>query len=227
MTRFAQSFLHAFDGIVDATRAQPNLGVHLVVTAIVLLLSLALHLTLLAFVAILLLIALVLGLELMNTAVEAQVDLASPHRHPLAKKAKDTAAGAVLVVSIGAVLAGAAIFAQAMVAGYSRPALPSLDVQTVVAGLAVTAVLTVLAKARFGRGFSGRATLLWAALALMYAAPLMPRLLGYWPEGIVAGLASYAAFSRRPFALMPLLGGMLLPVGAVCLCLLAHDPRVL
>ena len=53
--------------------------------------------------------ALVLSLELLNTALEAVVDLASPQRHPLAKVAKDAAAGAVLLGSAGAVLVGLSV----------------------------------------------------------------------------------------------------------------------
>jgi undecaprenol kinase len=52
-------------------------------------------------------IALVLAAELLNTALEAVVDLVSPGDHPLAKQAKDVAAGAVLVASLGALAAGA------------------------------------------------------------------------------------------------------------------------
>ena len=52
----------------------------------------------------------VLGLELMNTAVEAAVDMASPQYHPLAKVAKDAAAGAVLVAAAGAVGVGLWMF---------------------------------------------------------------------------------------------------------------------
>lgn len=56
------------------------------------------------------LIALVLGLEMVNTAIEAAVDLACPEQHPLAKKAKDSAAGAVVVAAIGSVAVGLVIF---------------------------------------------------------------------------------------------------------------------
>ena len=57
-----------------------------------------------------LLITLVIGLELLNTAIEALVDLASPAFHPLAKIAKDAAAGAILLVVLGSVAAGLIIF---------------------------------------------------------------------------------------------------------------------
>ncbi|MBA2692520.1 MAG: diacylglycerol kinase family protein [Rubrobacter sp.] len=55
-------------------------------------------------------IALVMAMELVNTAVEAIVDLVSPEFDPLAKIAKDAAAGAVLVASIGAAIVGAIVF---------------------------------------------------------------------------------------------------------------------
>lgn len=56
-------------------------------------------------------IFLVLVTELMNTAVEAAVDLAEPDIHPLAKAAKDTAAGAVLLAAVFAVIVGCIVFA--------------------------------------------------------------------------------------------------------------------
>jgi undecaprenol kinase len=233
MTRFLQSFVHAFDGVVDAARVQLNLAVHLAAAVVVLLLTLVFHLSLWAFVAVVLLVAVVLALELVNTAIEAQVDLASPEMHPLAKRAKDTAAGAVLVVAIGALIAGAAIFVQSARTQPPMPAIPVLDVQTVAAALASTALLTVLAKARLGARFSGRATLLWAGLALMYVAPLRPHTFGYWPEGILAGLAGWAAFTRRhpgsPMLqdVLAMASGFIVGVGTVCLDLLAHDPRML
>lgn len=56
------------------------------------------------------LIALVLGLEMVNTAIEAAVDLAHPALHPLAKKAKDSAAGAVVLSAIVSVAVGLVLF---------------------------------------------------------------------------------------------------------------------
>ena len=55
-------------------------------------------------------IALVISLELVNTAVEAAVDLVTEERRPLAKKAKDAAAGAVLAAAICAAIVGCVIF---------------------------------------------------------------------------------------------------------------------
>ncbi len=224
MTRFLQSFAHASDGIVDAARVQPNLVVHMIVAAAAFVVALALHVNLWAFVVVVLLVALVLGLELMNTAIEAQVDLATLELHPVAKRAKDAAAGAVLVASIGAVLAGLAIFISAWVSGYRPPAVPQLDAQTVVAALGLGALLAVLLKARCGAAFSGRATVPWTIAALV--AFTASARFGYWPAVAAILFAAAVALTRRPLA-AAVLTGPLVGVGAACLCLLAHDPRML
>ncbi|HUY41865.1 MAG TPA: diacylglycerol kinase family protein [Candidatus Dormibacteraeota bacterium] len=224
MRRFALSFTHAFDGIVAAARVQPNLVVHLIVAATAFVVALALHVSLWAFVVVVLLVALVLGLELMNTAIEAQVDLATLELHPVAKRAKDAAAGAVLVASVGAVLAGLAIFISAWVSGYRAPAVPALDAQTVVAALGLSALFAVLLKARYGAAFSGRATVPWTIAALV--AFTAPASLGYWPASAAILFALAVSVTRRPLA-VAILSGPLLGAGAACLCLLAHDPRML
>lgn len=63
-----------------------------------------------SWMLLLLAITLVLTAELLNTAIEATIDLVSPEVHPLAKKAKDTAAGAVLLTAVFAVIAGIYVF---------------------------------------------------------------------------------------------------------------------
>jgi diacylglycerol kinase len=80
--------------------------VHLLAAVAVLLIALMLGLTLLEFALLALAITLVLFAELINTALEVVVDLVSPEYHPLARRAKDVAAGAVLVASVGAVIMG-------------------------------------------------------------------------------------------------------------------------
>jgi diacylglycerol kinase len=67
-----------------------------------------------AWAVLVLAIGLVLFAELLNTAIEAVVDLVSPDYHPLAKQAKDVAAAAVLVAAVTAVAAGAAVAAWAV-----------------------------------------------------------------------------------------------------------------
>ena len=98
-----KSFRCAFSGFSGAVKAERNLRIHLTAAAYVLYFSSFYKLSRAELAVLLVTIGLVVFSELVNTAVESAVDLASPDLHPLAKKAKDTAAGAVLVC---AVLAG-------------------------------------------------------------------------------------------------------------------------
>lgn len=98
-----RSFGHAWDGVRYAWRVQRNFRLEVGIGLAALALALWLGVSL---VPVLFLIALVLSLELLNTALEALTDLASPVYHPLAKRAKDTAAGAVLLASLVAFLLG-------------------------------------------------------------------------------------------------------------------------
>lgn len=106
MRAFGSSLRHAWDGIVHAVATQWNMRVHLAAAALALAAAFAFHLRRPAVLAIVLVIALVLALELVNTAVEALVDLISPESHPLARIAKDCAAGAVLVAALAALAVG-------------------------------------------------------------------------------------------------------------------------
>ena len=102
-----RSFVYAWAGIAYAWRTQRNFRVEVVIGALALGLGLLLKINL---SSILVMIALVLTLEMINTALEALVDLSSPTYHPLAKIAKDVAAGAVLMASCISVLVGMALF---------------------------------------------------------------------------------------------------------------------
>jgi len=101
---FARSFGYAFAGIVQLIRLQRNAQVHLFVTIVICAASWAWGLSRIEWLILVLTIVLVLAMEAINTAVEAVVDLASPEYHPLAKLAKDVAAGGVLLVALGAVV---------------------------------------------------------------------------------------------------------------------------
>src|SRR5690349_23769366 len=83
-TKFWSSFHYAFAGILYAVRTQPNMRVHLVIAALVLVATLLLRLERIYVIAIVITIVIVLALELMNTAIEAVVDLLTVAHHPLA-----------------------------------------------------------------------------------------------------------------------------------------------
>ena len=102
-----RSFLYAWEGLVYAWRVQRNFRLEAYLGLLALLLALWLGVD---PVPVLLLIALVLSLELLNTALEALTDLASPVYHPLAKRAKDTAAAAVFLASLLALSIGLYLF---------------------------------------------------------------------------------------------------------------------
>lgn len=101
--RFRRSLAAAVRGVGTAWRTQPNFRAEALIGAGAILAALALRAPL---VPIVLVAALVLALELINTAIEATVDLASPEWRPLARRAKDCAAGAVLLASFASLLVG-------------------------------------------------------------------------------------------------------------------------
>jgi diacylglycerol kinase len=104
------SFKYAFQGIADLFRSQPNARIHLVATFVVVVAGFYFRLSNTEWIPIVLCFALVIALEAVNTALEYLTDLVSPQQHPLAGKAKDVAAAAVLIAAFGAVVVAALIF---------------------------------------------------------------------------------------------------------------------
>ena len=105
-----KSFGYAVEGIFTCIRNERNMKIHLAVAALVVIAGWILGLSITEWCICLGLFGLVMALELVNTAVEAVVDLVTTERHPLAKTAKDTAAGAVLIAAIMAAIVGLLIF---------------------------------------------------------------------------------------------------------------------
>lgn len=196
-SKFWSSFHYAFSGIMYAAKTQSNMRVHLIIAAVVLAAMLVLRLDRFYVIALVILIALVLALELVNTAVEAVVDLLTVAHHPLAKTAKDAAAGAVLVATMAAVVVGYLAFYEGIFAGGNRiyTALAQVPANTVFIVLAIVVIATIFAKAFAGRGsalqggsVSGHAALAFAVatiLALFYQRPLVA-LLAYALAALVA-----------------------------------------
>ena len=108
--RFLHSFAFAISGILHAVRNERNMKIHSVVAIIVIILSWFYHLSAMEWMFIFFAICGVLALELVNTAIERVVDLVTNDFHPLAKQAKDVAAGAVLLYAILSVVIGCIIF---------------------------------------------------------------------------------------------------------------------
>lgn len=108
--KFIRGFTYAFSGLWYALRTQRNARVHLAIALFAIFAGILLRISSVEFAIIFVAIASVFISEMFNTVMELCVDLASPEYHPLAKIAKDVAAGAVLLNAILAVIIGLFIF---------------------------------------------------------------------------------------------------------------------
>ena len=114
--RFFKSFVYAFNGILSAFKTEQNLLVQTIFGIIVIGLGFFLKLSNVELVIVILTCGLVIALELVNTAIEYVVDMAMPEIHPLAKIAKDVAAGAVLITAFTAFIVGLIIYLPKIIA---------------------------------------------------------------------------------------------------------------
>jgi len=105
-SRLAKAFGHAFSGLFFALRTQRNMPIHLAIAAGVIGLGVWLGLSTTQWAILALTVGSVLAAELLNSSLEVVVDMVSPDYHPLAKRAKDVAAGAVMLAAMVSVLVG-------------------------------------------------------------------------------------------------------------------------
>lgn len=149
-----ESFDFATEGVVHALRTQRNLWIHFAIGAGVLVAALAFGVSKLELMILLLAITFVLVAELVNTAIEAAVDVASTSFDPLAKLAKDIAAGAVLIAALNAVAVGYLVFSGAVADRSSRflDRLENVPAELTLVALVLTVVLVIALKALTGRG---------------------------------------------------------------------------
>lgn len=110
LRRRAASFGHALRGVVAALRTEVHLQFHAAATVVVLALGWYFRVSPLEWALVALAVAGVWAAELFNTAIETLTNLVSPGYHPLAGRAKDVAAGAVLLAALGALVAGGLVF---------------------------------------------------------------------------------------------------------------------
>lgn len=100
----------ALAGVSHLLRTQPNAWIELAAVSVVAGAGWWLRINAIEWALVALSVALVLALEAVNTAVEATVDLVSPHHHPLAKIAKDAAAGALVLAVLGSLVVAIVVF---------------------------------------------------------------------------------------------------------------------
>jgi diacylglycerol kinase (ATP) len=145
----------AIEGIIYAVKTQRHMRWHLFAALAALILGLALNISRTEFILLCMAIVLVLVTEMLNTAIETTVDMISAEYHPMAKNAKDIAAGVVLIASIGALMLAYLILypaiKAAIMAGHWQSRKAPNDVVAFVA-LAVVIILVIILKVLFGKG---------------------------------------------------------------------------
>ncbi len=149
-----ESFNVAFEGIIHVLRTQRNMRIHFLIAIGVLVAALSVDVTKIELIVLLLSIAFVLITEMINTAVEAAVDIASTSFDPMAKLAKDIAAGAVLIASVNALAVGYLVFSD-QVADRSNRFLDRLSkepAELTLVALVIVVALVIAMKAMSGRG---------------------------------------------------------------------------
>src|SRR5438045_6281777 len=198
--RRAQSILEgfncAFEGIIHVLRTQRNMRIHFLAAVVVLVAALAVGVSKLELIALLLAISFVFITEMINSSLEQAIDVATTSFDPLAKLAKDVAAGAVLIATVNAIAIGYLVFSGQIANRSSRllDRLRDAPAQLTLIALVVTIIVVIAAKAYTGRGTplrgglpSGHAAVAFAGW--MAATPIIggsPRLLSSWLPPIMA-----------------------------------------
>lgn len=108
--RLFRSFKYAAEGIIYAFKYEQNITVHFIAMVLAIIMGIVFQISVTEWLVIFLIIGLVIATELINTSIEATIDLITDKKHPLAKIAKDTAAGAVLIFGITALIIAGIIF---------------------------------------------------------------------------------------------------------------------
>ncbi len=105
-----KAFVNAFRGLLNAMKKEFHLKLHFMALLIVLNLGFYFHITQTEWLAVILCSALVIGLELINSSIEALCDVIMPTQNAKIKYIKDVAAAAVLMAAIASVFVGYLIF---------------------------------------------------------------------------------------------------------------------
>jgi diacylglycerol kinase (ATP) len=153
-SRWIESVNCAIEGILWTARTQKHMRWHFLSAAAVLFAALFFKVSTVDFLLLTLAITVVLLAEILNTAVEVVVDLVSPDYHPLAKQAKDIAAGAVLLATGGAAVVGYVVFSSRIFAAVPGKERVIADVpgDVAVVSILIVTIAVILLKAHFSKG---------------------------------------------------------------------------
>jgi diacylglycerol kinase (ATP) len=149
-----ESFNFAVEGIIHVLRTQRNMRIHFLIAVVVLVAAVAIGVSRLELIALLLAIAFVFITEMINSALEQAIDVATTTFDPLAKLAKDVAAGAVLIATVNAVAIGYLVFSGEIADRSTRllDRLRDTPAQVTLIALVVTIIIVIATKAYTGRG---------------------------------------------------------------------------
>jgi diacylglycerol kinase (ATP) len=167
-----ESFNYAIEGLIHVLRTQRNMRIHFAIAVVVLVVAVAAGVSRVELIVLLLSITFVLVSEMINTAIEGTIDAATTSFDPMAKLAKDIAAGAVLISAVNAVAVGYLVFA-GKAADNSADVLDKLrdaPAQITVIALVLTVILVIATKAWTGRGTPLRGGLPSGHAAVAFAA---------------------------------------------------------
>jgi diacylglycerol kinase (ATP) len=194
------SFRYAVEGIVHVFRTQRHMRFHFLILVLALLVGILYGLPSERLAILFVVVSSVLVAEMFNTAVESVVDLVTQTYHPLAKLAKDIAAGAVLITAITAVMVGLLLFF-----GDNKIATLRIDVRHDPQPLRVllTVVVLVLVVVLIGKVLGGKGSILsggvvsgHSALSFFLATTLIYRAADYF-TGIIALLLAFLVAQSR------------------------------
>ena len=166
------SFNYAFEGIIHVLRTQRNMRLHFLIAFVVVIVALIVNVTKLELIVLLISISFVLIAEMINSAVEAAIDIATTSFDPMAKLAKDIAAGAVLIAAINAVAVGYLVFSGKTATKSARLVDKVLNApaKLTIVALVVTVIVVIGVKAWTGRGTPLRGGLPSGHAAIAFAA---------------------------------------------------------
>jgi len=152
--KLVDSFNFAIEGIIYSIRTQRNMKIHMFTTLLVLTATFFYDLSKIELLIITMTITLVIVAEMINTAVECAIDATTNFYHPLAKIAKNVAAGAVLVTAINSVLVGYVIF-WGRITPFNKSVMLKIkksDPDMIFFILVIVCIATVVVKAIYGEG---------------------------------------------------------------------------
>jgi diacylglycerol kinase (ATP) len=194
------SFRYAVDGIIHVFRTQRHMRFHFFIVVLVLLIGMLFRLPRTDMAILFVVVSAVLVTEMINTAIESVVDMVTQAYHPLAKLAKDIAAGAVLISAISAVIVGLILFVGNIKVSRLRLII-SHDPQPMTVVITITVlvlIVVMISKILGGKGsiLSGGIVSGHSALSFCLASTIMYRAIDWFTAILALSLAFLVAQSR-------------------------------